>query len=129
MRWLHTLAALAVLIPTAGLLFAADIPTQPETPYTSGPDTYQGVKFTDGQRWPEKVDDSETERDVDYEALASFIRHDKNADGILTVDEMPPRLKDEMEMWDLNKDGAIDLSEYKRYYKARVKVPRVGPVK
>ena len=59
-------------------------------------------------------------RDLDADAENSFRRHDKNNDGVLTTDEMPQALRDELEKWDKNRDGTIDLAEYKEYYKARM---------
>ncbi len=59
-------------------------------------------------------------RDYDKEAEASFRRYDREGNGLLTVDTMSPELRDEWEKWDANNDGAIDLAEYKAYYKARM---------
>src|SRR5262249_28762415 len=57
---------------------------------------------------------------IDYSKLAedSFRRHDRNGDGYLNYDEMPSSLRDERDKWDTNKDGLIDLSEYKTYFQA-----------
>ncbi|MFL5330529.1 MAG: hypothetical protein ACJ8C4_16625 [Gemmataceae bacterium] len=44
---------------------------------------------------------------------------DKNGDGLLQVDEMPEALRAEREKWDTNKDGFIDLAEYKAYAASR----------
>jgi hypothetical protein len=63
-------------------------------------------------------------RNLDADAEASFRRHDKNNDGVLTTDEMTQTLRDELEKWDKNKDGVIDLAEYKEYYKARMQYLR-----
>ena len=48
-----------------------------------------------------------------------FRRLDKNGDGVLNYDEMPSNLKAEKEKWDTNKDGMIDLKEFKEFAKAR----------
>jgi Ca2+-binding EF-hand superfamily protein len=53
-------------------------------------------------------------------AEASFRRLDLNGDGLLNFDEMPETLRAEREKWDTNKDGFIDLNEYKAYIQARV---------
>jgi Ca2+-binding EF-hand superfamily protein len=63
-------------------------------------------------------------RDLDADAEHSFRRHDKNNDGVLTPDEMPRALRDELEKWDKDKSGTIDLAEYKEYYKARMRYLR-----
>lgn len=48
-----------------------------------------------------------------------FKQSDKNGDGLLSADEMSDALKSEREKWDTNKDGFIDLTEYKAYTSAR----------
>jgi Ca2+-binding EF-hand superfamily protein len=53
-------------------------------------------------------------------AVDSFRRHDANGDGLLNYDEMPETLRAERDQWDKNKDGFIDLNEYKEYFKARM---------
>jgi len=59
-------------------------------------------------------------RDLDAEAEQSFRRHDSNNNGVLTPDEMPRALRDELAKWDKDKSGTINLAEYKEYYKARM---------
>jgi hypothetical protein len=49
-----------------------------------------------------------------------FRRLDKNGDGLLNYDEMPEELRAEKDKWDENKDGFIDLKEYKAYFQARM---------
>jgi hypothetical protein len=51
---------------------------------------------------------------------AWFRRYDKNGDGLLNNDEMPEALQAERDRWDTNKDGFIDLNEFKAYAQARM---------
>jgi Ca2+-binding EF-hand superfamily protein len=53
-------------------------------------------------------------------AERSFQRLDQNGDGLLNFDEMPESLRIERDKWDANKDGFIDLNEYKGYIQARL---------
>jgi Ca2+-binding EF-hand superfamily protein len=57
---------------------------------------------------------------INYDRFAElqFQRYDKNGDGYLSYDEMPEPLRLERDKWDVNKDGLIDLAEYKAYYQA-----------
>jgi hypothetical protein len=57
---------------------------------------------------------------VDAMAEAMFRRLDQNGDGLLNNDEMPQSLRVEREKWDANKDGFIDLGEYRGYFRARM---------
>jgi Ca2+-binding EF-hand superfamily protein len=56
----------------------------------------------------------------DAEAEAEFKRLDLNGDGFLNQDEMNGRLRREWQQWDTNKDGKIDLKEFKAYYANRM---------
>ena len=55
-------------------------------------------------------------------AEAQFRRLDTNGDGVLNYDELSQSesLKIEKDKWDANRDGFIDLAEFKAYFKARV---------
>jgi len=44
---------------------------------------------------------------------------DRNGDGVLSWGEMPRALRSELDKWDKNKDGFLDLNEYKAYFQAR----------
>lgn len=56
----------------------------------------------------------------DAMAEAFFRNRDANGDGLLNYDEMPDNLKAEKDRWDTNKDGHIDLNEFKEFFKARM---------
>jgi Ca2+-binding EF-hand superfamily protein len=58
-----------------------------------------------------------TPEQIDEKAIGSFKRADKNGDGLLNEDEMSNNLKQVWKMWDANKDGVIDLEEYKAYFR------------
>lgn len=53
-------------------------------------------------------------------ADAEFKRQDANGDGKLVPEEMPRSLKANLEKWDKNGDGFIDIFEYRAYYVARM---------
>jgi hypothetical protein len=60
-------------------------------------------------------DPAEVERDAERR----FRDRDRNGDGVLNYDEMSETLQIERDKYDENKDGFIDLSEYKVYMIAR----------
>jgi lysophospholipase L1-like esterase/Ca2+-binding EF-hand superfamily protein len=64
---------------------------------------------------PAKIDT----RDLARQADALFHRLDRNGDGLLNEDELPPNLRDERGKWDVNQDGVIDRAEFLAYYKVR----------
>jgi hypothetical protein len=45
-----------------------------------------------------------------------FKNRDENGDGKLNPDEMPGPLKRDLALWDKNKDGVIDIDEYRAYF-------------
>jgi hypothetical protein len=53
-------------------------------------------------------------------AESQFRKMDQNADGMLNFEEMSESLRAELDKWDLSKDRAIDLAEYKSYFQARI---------
>ncbi len=53
-------------------------------------------------------------------ADADFKRRDANDDGKLNIDEMPPRLRQNLTKWDKNGDGLIDRNEYREYFASQI---------
>lgn len=49
-----------------------------------------------------------------------FSQLDQNGDGYLNSDEMPEDLKSELDKWDTDRNGLIDLNEFKAYFQARM---------
>jgi Ca2+-binding EF-hand superfamily protein len=47
-----------------------------------------------------------------------FDRLDRNRDGVLTDNEIPEALKADLSKWDTNRDGKVQLDEYRAYFKA-----------
>jgi Ca2+-binding EF-hand superfamily protein len=50
-----------------------------------------------------------------------FRRQDQNGDGLVNYDEMPEPLRAERDKWDANRDGFIDLNEYRVYLQGRMR--------
>ena len=48
-----------------------------------------------------------------------FRRLDRNGDGYLDYDEMPADLRAARDRWDTDRNGLIDLSEFKAYFASR----------
>src|SRR5437762_8211765 len=57
--------------------------------------------------------------DINRRAEERFRQMDKDGDGLLSPGEMSESLLAERDKWDANKDGFIDLYEYKAYNQAR----------
>jgi Ca2+-binding EF-hand superfamily protein len=57
--------------------------------------------------------------ETDARAVADFQRRDSDGDGYLNPDEMPGRLRNELQTWDRDGNGLIDINEYKAWYRAR----------
>src|SRR5438132_3509466 len=53
-------------------------------------------------------------------AAGMFSSLDKNGNGYLNYDEMPDQLRAERDRWDTDRNGLIDLSEFRAFFEARV---------
>jgi hypothetical protein len=69
----------------------------------------------DTAKKPGTADATNTEA-LKQAADVDFKNRDENGDGKLNQDEMPGPLRRDLEKWDKNKDGQIDLEEYRAYY-------------
>lgn len=56
---------------------------------------------------------------ADALALSWFRRADQDGDGALSYDELDEGLRGERDYWDVNRDGFIDLGEFRDYAQAR----------
>ena len=66
-------------------------------------------------------------QDPNAAADQEFRRLDTKGSGRLSSNEMPEALKAERDKWDTNKDGFIDINEFRAYYKARMPLlPKPG---
>jgi hypothetical protein len=61
---------------------------------------------------------------IDNAAENMFRKQDTNQDGVLNHDEMPENLKSELDKWDTDKNGFIDLNEYKAWFRARAQAKK-----
>lgn len=50
-----------------------------------------------------------------------FAQLDRNGDGLLNVDEMPPSLRADLQAWDQNRDGLIDPEEFRQYVESTIR--------
>src|SRR5438128_1624614 len=57
---------------------------------------------------------------MDGAAENLFRKQDQNQDGVLNNDEMPENLRAELDKWDTDKNGLIDLNEFKAWFQARM---------
>jgi Ca2+-binding EF-hand superfamily protein len=64
---------------------------------------------------------------ADDPAKQSFDRLDANKDGVLTDSEMPEGLRADLSKWDSNRDGKIQLDEYRAYFKANAPADAAVP--
>ncbi len=51
-------------------------------------------------------------------AKDAFDRLDRNRDGVLADEEIPGTMRSDLTKWDNNRDGKIQLDEYRAFYKA-----------
>jgi hypothetical protein len=95
-------------------------PSSPSTPAPQYPVTPSSGTTPQGPGTPSSGTTPQGPGNVDAIAESMFRRQDANGDSLLNNDEMPGTLRAERDRWDTNKDGFIDLAEYKEYYKARI---------
>jgi Ca2+-binding EF-hand superfamily protein len=57
---------------------------------------------------------------INQAADAEFKRLDRNGDGKLNEEEMPPGLKANLQRWDKDGNKLIDMNEFREYYMARI---------
>jgi hypothetical protein len=63
-----------------------------------------------------------SQRDVLFADLPRLFRRlDRDRDGVLSAEEMPPALRADLRRWDANGDGRIDPREYARYFMGRLR--------
>ncbi len=60
-------------------------------------------------------------------AEADFKRRDINGDGRLVPEEMSEQLRNQIDRWDTDHDGLVNLDEYKVYYSARLQMRDGAP--
>jgi hypothetical protein len=63
-----------------------------------------------------------SQEQMDRHAEDAFRKHDKDSDGQLAYAEMPDNLKSVWTTYDTNKDGSINLDEYKSFYRDRMQI-------
>lgn len=60
----------------------------------------------------------------DGRAEFGFRRLDTNGDGVLNLDEMPTRIREDLAAWDKNGDKMIDLNEFRAYIEGQAQQSR-----
>ena len=65
-------------------------------------------------------DGGNRDSDIDTRAERSFRERDKDNDGLLRFEEMSDQLQTERDTYDADKNGFIDLAEYKAYMRVRM---------
>jgi lysophospholipase L1-like esterase len=125
------LASAGVLLPVAlySLEPAPERPPRPATPWRTAGDgpgapARSGARLADpgaraqsGQFSPAAGSDFALSQG-EYSAAALFRRLERDGDGRLTGDELPAALRESLDRWDTNRDGAIDAAEFRAYFLA-----------
>jgi Ca2+-binding EF-hand superfamily protein len=57
----------------------------------------------------------------EFMAELEFKRKDSNSDGYLDVGEMPGKLREEIALWDRNRDERIDRTEFKAHFESQLR--------
>jgi hypothetical protein len=81
----------------------------------------KGPKMETGTDLPDLTVDKKVLEAWNLMAELEFKKKDQNNDGLLSSNEMPGKLRDELELWDRNKDEHIDLAEYRAHFGAHVR--------
>jgi hypothetical protein len=78
---------------------------------------YARKYLADGASPPWDSADDQTQSAADK----SFEQLDRDHDGVLSGDELPPALRAGKGKWDANRDGTVSKSEYRSYFAGRIR--------
>src|SRR6516162_6181318 len=130
LRVLGLVGALCGLLLTFGLLGRATrrparTPAVGSRPAAGDAKGQSPAEAPEPQTSPTEDGDEQREQEA---AWVLFLLLDRDGDGFLGDDEMPPALRSQLRHWDADGNGAIDASEFLSYFEARVARARAeGP--